>query len=132
MGFIKAGDMKLQNWYNKKVRTALNKPVPLCLDTKGPEIRTGKLESGDVKVKIEPINTSEEQRKKYFDIIQAQMTDEELNTFLFLLFSIYLLIIFFGTKLNTIFSLIILNSFSLLNIKSSIKYFIKLWPVAQT
>ena len=37
----------------KKVRTALNKPVPLCLDTKGPEIRTGKLESGDVKVKIE-------------------------------------------------------------------------------
>ena len=37
----------------KKVRAALNKPVPLCLDTKGPEIRTGKLESGDVKVKIE-------------------------------------------------------------------------------
>ena len=37
----------------KKVRKALNKPVPLCLDTKGPEIRTGKLESGDVKVKIE-------------------------------------------------------------------------------
>ena len=37
----------------KKVREALNKPVPMCLDTKGPEIRTGKLESGDVKVKIE-------------------------------------------------------------------------------
>jgi len=37
----------------KKVRETLNKPVPLCLDTKGPEIRTGKLESGDVKVKIE-------------------------------------------------------------------------------
>ena len=39
-------------WY-KKVRTTLNKPIPLCLDTKGPEIRTGKLESGDEKVKIE-------------------------------------------------------------------------------
>lgn len=37
----------------KKVREKLNKPIPLCLDTKGPEIRTGKLESGDVKVKIE-------------------------------------------------------------------------------
>ena len=37
----------------KKVRETLNQPVPLCLDTKGPEIRTGKLESGDVKVKIE-------------------------------------------------------------------------------
>lgn len=37
----------------KKVRTALNKAVPLCLDTKGPEIRTGKLESGDEKVRIE-------------------------------------------------------------------------------
>lgn len=37
----------------KKVRETLNQPIPLCLDTKGPEIRTGKLESGDVKVKIE-------------------------------------------------------------------------------
>lgn len=37
----------------KKVRETLKQPIPLCLDTKGPEIRTGKLESGDQKVKIE-------------------------------------------------------------------------------
>lgn len=37
----------------KKVRKTLGKAVPLCLDTKGPEIRTGVLESGDEKVTIQ-------------------------------------------------------------------------------
>ena len=36
----------------KKVRQALGKAVPSCLDTKGPEIRTGKQVSGDEKVTI--------------------------------------------------------------------------------
>ena len=36
----------------KKVRKELDLPIPLMLDTKGPEIRTGKLESGDQKVKL--------------------------------------------------------------------------------
>ena len=36
-------------------------------------------------IHLSPIIQKEEQKKKYFDIIQAQMTDEELNTVLFLL-----------------------------------------------
>lgn len=38
-------------------------------------------------IHLSPILFEREQKKKYFDIIQAQMTDEELNTVLFLLFA---------------------------------------------
>ena len=41
----------------KKVREKLNLPIALMLDTKGPEIRTGKLESGDEKVTIKEGDT---------------------------------------------------------------------------
>ena len=36
----------------KKVRTELNEPIAILLDTKGPEIRTGVLESGNDKITI--------------------------------------------------------------------------------
>ena len=50
----------------KKVREKLNKPVALMLDTKGPEIRTGKLESGDEKVLI---NEGQEFTFLYEDVL---------------------------------------------------------------
>ena len=49
-GYEENGD-KIENI--KNVRKSLNRPVALLLDTKGPEIRTGVLETGNEKVTIE-------------------------------------------------------------------------------
>ena len=35
----------------KQARESLNLPIPLLLDTKGPEIRTGKFENGEIQLK---------------------------------------------------------------------------------
>ena len=56
----------------KRVRKNLNKPVALLLDTKGPEIRTGVLESGDEKVTIEEGAT--------FTFVHDDITGNETKT----------------------------------------------------
>ena len=56
----------------KKVREKLGLPIALMLDTKGPEIRTGKQESGDVKVKIE--------EGKTFTFVNEDIIGDETKT----------------------------------------------------
>ena len=56
----------------KKVRENLGVPVALLLDTKGPEIRTGKQESGDAKVKVEAGTT--------FTLVNEEIIGNETKT----------------------------------------------------
>ena len=56
----------------KMIREKLNQPIALCLDTKGPEIRTGKQESGDQKVEIKEGQT--------FTFVNEEIVGNETKT----------------------------------------------------